>query len=318
MQKLATVIIPTFNAMPYLDSLVSSIEKMESHASFNWYFVDSSSTDGTVEYLRSHGFNNVFKIDGQKFDHGGTRTQIAKMSKDEIIVFMTQDALPKEVSSIVSLFSVFNNPLIGAAYGRQISYEQENLFGKHLRKFNYPVNSKVVSIQDKGSMGIKTAFLSNSFSAYRKSAMDKINWFKDGLILGEDLYAGAKLLQIGYKLAYVSDAQVYHSHSYTILEEFKRYFDIGVFHTMEAWILDEFGKPEGEGIRYIRSEFSYLITHNAYHLIPSFAIRNCMKLLGYKLGKSYRLLPRSLVVKLSMHWRWWNKYHKNNPLRLNK
>jgi len=51
--------------------------------------------------------------------------------------------------------------------------------------------------------GIKTAFLSNSFSAYRKKALQEIGWFKDNLILGEDTYAGAKLLLKGYKIAYV-------------------------------------------------------------------------------------------------------------------
>jgi len=29
---------------------------------------------------------------------------------------------------------------------------------------------------------------------------------------------------------------VFHSHDYGFLEEFKRYFDIGVFHTHTAWL----------------------------------------------------------------------------------
>ena len=41
-------------------------------------------------------------------------------------------------------------------------------------------------------MEIKTAQLSNSFSAYRRSLLLEQGNFKDGLILGEDVYIGAK------------------------------------------------------------------------------------------------------------------------------
>ncbi len=127
------------------------------------------------------------------------------------------------------------------------------------------------------------------------------------MIVGEDSYAGAKIILNEYALAYCSEAQVYHSHSYTVIEEFKRYFDIGVFHKRENWILKEFGKAEGEGGKYVRSEFNYLLDHHAYYCIPEFFIRNGMKYVGYKLGQNYDLLPLKLVKKLSMHRLWWDK-----------
>ena len=45
----------------------------------------------------------------------------------------------------------------------------------------------------------------------------------------------------------------YHSHNYTFFEEFKRYFDVGVFHEKESWILEEFGQASGEGANYVKS-----------------------------------------------------------------
>lgn len=297
------VFVPVFEAKDFFlsDSLYLNFSNIE------FVFVDSSFSDDTVNALTSIGFFNVYRILQINFDHGGTRSLAKDLCNGDIIVYLTQDALPLSVEDIERLVSVFEDETVGAAYGRQLPYEETNLFGKHLREFNYGDTSYVRSLADKDHYAIKTAFLSNSFAAYRRTAMDKIGWFKDGLILGEDTYAGAKLLQAGYKLAYVADAQVYHSHSYTILEEFKRYFDIGVFHQMESWILDEFGKPEGEGMRYIKSEFSYLFKHKAYHLIPEFFIRNAMKWLGYKLGKNYQKLPKFLIKKFSMHHRWWDK-----------
>ncbi|MBE3594369.1 MAG: glycosyltransferase family 2 protein [Candidatus Carbobacillus altaicus] len=295
-----SVVIPTYNANYHLKRTLDILTKYDLEV----LIVDSGSDDNTLSVIKS--FRDVTLIHVLEFDHGGTRSEAGFKTKGDIIVYLTQDALPVDISAIYKIVQVFENTDIGAAYGRQIPYEQTNLFGKHLRHFNYTEKSYARSIEDIKEHGIKTAFLSNSFAAYRRSAMDEIGWFKDGLILGEDTYAGAKLLKAGYKLAYVADAVVYHSHSYSVLQEFKRYFDIGVFHQMEHWILDEFGKPEGEGLKYIMSEFKFILKNKAIHLLPEFFVRNLMKYLGYKLGNKYRFLPKSLVKRLSMNPKWWD------------
>jgi rhamnosyltransferase len=138
--------------------------------------------------------------------------------------------------------------------------------------------------------------------------MQKVGFFNHGLIVGEDVHIGAKLLLEGHSIAYVSEAQVTHSHSYSPIQEFQRYFDIGVFHTKESWILDTFGKVEGEGLKYIKSEFSYLLKQYAYFRIPEFFIRNGLKYLGYKLGNKYRSLPKKLIKQISMHNTWWDNH----------
>ena len=300
-----SIIIPTYNAENYLMKLLNSIQH-QSIKNFELIIIDSSSQDNTLTIAKRYT-NNVITIPQNEFDHGGTRAKAAQISQGDILIYLTQDALPYDEHALENIIKVFENETIGAAYGRQLSYEDTNLFGQHLRKFNYIENSYIRNIEDKHQYGIKTAFLSDSFAAYRKSALEKIGWFKDGLILGEDTYAGSKLILDGYHIAYVSEAKVYHSHSYTILQEFKRYFDIGVFHTCESWILDEFGKAEGEGMKYIKSEIKYLLDHSAWHLLPEFFMRNGMKYIGYKLGQKYKLLPMWMIKRLSMHTKWWGK-----------
>jgi len=302
---MVSIIIPTFNAEIYLEKLLDKL-RIQSLKEYELIVIDSSSDDETVG-IASKYTENVIVIPQKEFDHGGTRTKAAQMAKGEVIVFLTQDALPCNQHTIKNIVKIFNGSKIGAAYGKQVSYEETNLFGKHLREFNYTDEAYVRDASDVKRFGLKTAFLSDSFAAYRKSSLKAIGWFKDGLILGEDTYAGAKMILDGYSLAYVPDAKVYHSHSYTVLQEFKRYFDIGVFHQTEAWILRSFGKVEGEGMRYVKSEFNYLLAHNAWGEIPEFFVRNAMKYLGYKLGKNYKRCPRWLLVKLSMHYRWWSK-----------
>jgi len=299
-----SVLIPIYNASPYLEKLLNSLQKQS--VTFELIIADSSSDDNSIKIAKKYT-DNVIVIHQEEFDHGGTRAKMAKLAQGEIVVFLTQDALPYDELCIEKIVKVFEDEKIGAAYGKQVPYEETNLFGKHLRAFNYTDRSYFRDVSDIKEYGIKTAFLSDSFAAYRTTSLEAIGWFKNGLIVGEDSYAGAKMILEGNTLAYVSEAKVYHSHSYTIAQEFRRYFDIGVFHRQEAWILKEFSAPEGEGLRYVTSELSFLLKHKALYLLPQFILRNLAKYVGYKLGRSYKKLPESIIKSCTMHKTWWKR-----------
>jgi len=301
---MVSVIIPTYNAEQYLPLLLKNLKNQT--LSFELIIIDSSSTDNTLEIAREYA-DHIMTIPKDEFDHGGTRTKAAKLASGELIIFLTQDALPCSDDTLEKIINPFKDKQIAAVYGRQIPYDDTNLFGKHLRTFNYPAYSQTRTLADKEKYGIKTGFLSDSFAAYRRNMLLEIGWFKNGLIVGEDSYAGTKLILAGYTLIYNAEAKVYHSHSYTCIEEFRRYFDIGVFHNKEHWILEKFGQAEGEGGKYVKSEFNYLLQHRAYLRIPEFFIRNGLKYIGYKLGINYTIFPKSIVKKLSMHTSWWSK-----------
>jgi rhamnosyltransferase len=116
----------------------------------------------------------------------------------------------------------------------------------------------------------------------------------------------AKLLKAGWKIAYVAEACVYHSHDLTPTQEMRRYFDIGVFHARESWILSEFGKPEGEGLRFLLSELSYL-WERAPWLIPESFLRAGLKYLGYRLGRAERYLPLWFKRAVSLQKHFWDR-----------
>jgi len=290
--------------------LPTLLEKLSNQTiNFELIIIDSSSTDNTLEIAKEHA-NKIITIPKSEFDHGATRSKAALSASGDIVIFLTQDALPVSNDTLEKLVDMLNSDKnIAVAYGKQIPYSNATLFGKHLRYFNYKDKSYVKSLQDKEKFGIKTAFCSDSFAAYKKDAIKSVNFFKEGTIVGEDMHIVARLLLNGYHKAYCTKAAVYHSHNYTIIEDFKRYFDTGVFHVCEPWLIKEFGKAEGEGKRFIKSELTFLIKNRAYTKLPEFVIRNGMKLLGYKLGKKYKKLPLALTKKLSMHKSWWDRWY---------
>jgi rhamnosyltransferase len=175
----------------------------------------------------------------------------------------------------------------------------------HARYFNYSSQSSLRDLDDRKRFGFKTIFISNSFAAYRREALMAVGGFPRDVIFGEDTITAARLLLSGWKIAYVAEAKVYHSHSYTWIQDFKRYFDIGVLHVRESWLLSEFGGTGGEGSRFVRSELNYLWPRY-WWLIPSASIRTALKLTGYRLGRIERRLSLRLKRRLSMHHRFWD------------
>jgi rhamnosyltransferase len=89
-----------------------------------------------------------------------------------------------------------------------------------------------------------------------------------------------------------------------MIEELRRYFDIGVYHSREKWFIASLGKPEGEGTKFVFSEIRYLLQH-APLLIPSAIIRTGLKLFGYKLGQREQGMPAWLKRNLSMNKGFW-------------
>ncbi len=248
---------------------------------------------------------NVYTIPVSEFNHGATRQLMVDSNPDyDVYVFLTQDAYLENAHAIESIVAYFNDDKIGAVCGRQLPHLDATPLAQHARIFNYPPQSRVKSMADAHELGIKTPFISNSFAAYRREALLAAGGFPHHVILAEDMYAAAKMLLKGWKVAYAGDACVRHSHNYTVMEEFRRYFDTGVFHSREPWIRNAFGQAGGEGLRYVRSELGFLGLRGFY-LWPSSIVRNAFKLLGYKLGLAEATIPLWLKKRLSMHRRYW-------------
>lgn len=301
-----TVIVPTLNAGTIWKRWIEGI-KIQNGNFGDVLVLDSESDDNTVFDSRAAGLRMV-EIKRQDFNHGGTRQYGVMLCPNaEIIIFLTQDAILADQISLAELIRAFDDPKVGAAFGRQLPHSGAGPLAAHARLFNYPDKSSVKSKEDAKRLGIKVAFISNSFAAYRRTALLEAGGFPGNTILSEDTYVAAKMLLAGWKIAYCADARVYHSHDYTYWQEFKRYFDIGVFHAKEPWIRERFGQAEGEGARFVISEMRYLASTGNWHLLPSACIRTVLKYLGYKLGMQEQRLPVAVKQRLSMHRRYWQE-----------
>ncbi len=296
------LIIPTLNAgdlaCKFIDAFKSQKLKPQ-----KVIVIDSGSTDNTLKIFGDIA-TDIYKIDKRDFNHGLTRNVgIDKVRDFDIAIFMSQDAILANEEAFYHLTKHFEDLMVGATYGRQLPRKEANPIEAHARLFNYPDKTIIKSKEDIKHLGIKVAFGSNSFSAFSIKHLLEVNGFPY-TILSEETYVLAKLILKNYKIVYESKACVYHSHGYSIKEEFKRYFDTGVFHAQNPWIMQTFGKAQDEGKKFVKSEIRHLLKENP-KLIPEAILRDISKYIAFKMGLKEKYIPKSIKKKLSMHKSFW-------------
>ena len=302
-----SVVVPTLNPGPLWEVFVAALLKnlRSCRIKPNRVLVlDSASTDKTVEQAMEAGFR-VLPVRRGDFDHGGTRQlAVLEESDAEFLIFLTQDAVLACDDAFVKLLAAFGDPTVGAAYGRQLPRQGATGVEAHARLFNYPEVSRVRCFQDRETLGFKSIFASNSFCAYRRTALMEVGGFPSPAICSEETIAIGRMHMIGWCSAYVADAEVYHSHALTMLQESRRYFDLGVTHARYPFLLEVFGTTAGEGKRFVSSELRYLLHTNPVRL-PEALLRTLSKVVTYNLGRKESWMHLKLRRLFSVNRGFW-------------
>jgi len=277
------LIIPTLNAGAQFEKLLTQLAAQTLPT--KKLIVDSESTDGTARLAKNFGLE-VLTIPRKSFNHGATRQfALEKILPLDVIIFLTQDVLLHDDESLARLVKIFGeDKSVGLSYGRQLPHVDATNEAKFLRAFNYPPESQLRSFDDRKIFGLKTAFASNSFAAYRVESLQSVGGFPSNVPLCEDMFVAAKMLMSGLKIFYAADAKVFHSHNYTAAQEFRRYVQIGKFHAQESWIRETFGSAEGAGKKFVWMKLSALAKKNPVECFGAL-FRDAAKFFGYRVGR---------------------------------
>ncbi len=253
----------------------------------------------------------VHHVGKEEFDHGGTRNLGAALSQADVMVFMTDDAVPGGKRLVEHLVEGLcqkgpGGEEVAMAYARQVPRKDCRPVERCIRGFNYPAEGHVKTARDLPRLGIKTYFASNVCCAYRKDIFEQQGGFVSRAVFNEDMIYAAGVIQAGYGIAYVANARVFHSHNLTALKQFRRNFDLAASQADHPEVFA--GLPsEGEGIRLVKEVAGRLIRQGNAFWLPSLILGSACKYAGYRLGKMYRMLPGALVRLCSMNPQYWDK-----------
>lgn len=297
------VIIPTYKPGKEFEKLIGRLQKQE--YPIHKIIIINTRTDIFPEELNRSNYKiEITHIEPDQFDHGGTRNMGAGMSDADIVVYMTQDAIPVDEKLIGTFAKIFEeNPDIGIAYGRQLPREECNIIERYTRRFNYPEKSLIKTKEDLPKLGIKTFFCSDVCAAYRRNYLLSAGGFENPTIFNEDMIFAGKRIYAGDKVAYVAEAKVIHSHNYTGRQQFHRNFDLAVSQAQHPEVFE--GVPsEGEGIRMVKATAKYLVRNGYPWKVFMLVYQSGCKYIGNFLEKD-RKIAMWLILKCTSSRKYW-------------
>ena len=281
--KTISVIIPTLNAAEYIENLISRLN-LQTVKPDEIVVVDSASDDNTVDLCGKYDNVRVIEIQRKDFDHGKTRDMALRTCESEFILFTTQDAVPNNEFYIENLLKPFEDESVAIASGRQIAREDAWQMEKLVREFNYPAVSHIRSKADLPQYGIKTYFFSDVCSVYRKDIYEQLGGFEFPLSTNEDMFFAAKVIENGYKIAYAAEAEVVHSHNFSLKEQYSRNVIIGAELERHKELLSG-ASADAEGMKLVKYVSVRLLKKGKIIHFIRFGLDCCARKLGNIKGK---------------------------------
>jgi rhamnosyltransferase len=220
---LVSIVLPTRNGARTLPALLDALSRQRVSFDVETVAVDSGSTDGTVDLLRGR-VDRLVTIAAESFDHGLTRNLGIENSRGELIVLLVQDALPASDTWLAELTAPLlkesraNGVELAGAFARQVPRPDASAVTRHyharwVAAADAPravtLASGELAALDPMQRYLRCAF-DNVCSCIRRSVWQR-HPFR-ATPIGEDIEWAREVLLAGYRLAYVPQAAVVHSH----------------------------------------------------------------------------------------------------------
>jgi rhamnosyltransferase len=296
-----SISILTKNEERNIGSCLEAVYSQKNVGEFEVILVDSGSTDATVEIARRFPIR-IEQIPARDFHHARTRNLAASLGRGPILVNLSGDAIPASDVWLQNLVANFEDAGVGAAYGRQLPKPGSTT--ERFATFDtvYGDRRIVKDPAHRNGLGYRFYHFSDVNSAIRRSVWERIP-YPENLKMFEDLAIAKQILERGWKIVYEPEAPVFHSHHYTAVQLFKRYFDIGyALKRLEIW--DAPGTRTSMS-RDLRKLFGKQLTRvngsGTRHRVNAAIGQNLAKSAGLLLGANQRFLPLALKRHLSSY-----------------
>ncbi len=233
--------MPTWQGEEFLERVLAALSVQDFRLPWDFLAVDSGSRDRTLAIFGAWRGRfpvplKVRSIHQSEFDHGDTRNLLAAWSAGDLLVFLTQDAIPARADWLGRLVAAFADPEVGAAYCRNaprpdarpataIFSGEDPGYALASRTVRLPLQDvyERLSPHDKRLL----YNFNDVASAVRRDLWERHPFPRTPF--GEDILMARALLEAGHAIHYAADAPVEHSHDYDARETYARAFVDGRF-----------------------------------------------------------------------------------------
>jgi len=188
--------------------------------------IDSSADpDGRVNTVLREAAAHWEAIPPGDFRHAGTRNRALDACRTPVIIYLSADAHPVDELWLRSLVEPLVDGRAHASYGRQQAPDPDPEREATYR-YLYPEALEIKTKSSVAQLGLRAFHFSDVTSAFLTDVLKEVR-FPDELPIFEDVGIAKRLLDDGYRIAYVPQAAVLHSHPLGAREIAQRYRRIG-------------------------------------------------------------------------------------------
>lgn len=271
--------------------LLDAVRRQDAEAEVELVVVDSGSRQPLDELADRFGAA-LHHIPPEEFGHGRTRNQASRLTSGDVLVFLSQDAVPLGGRWLTHLLDPLRSDLrVGAVYGRQVPYPRTPPDEQAFYAYFYPNRPARLDLAGDATVPyVDTAFLSDVNAAVRRAVWEQIP-FSDDVPWAEDKDFAFNALAAGHALCYQPAAAVYHSHGYTLRSLFTRRYRDGVAYSQvaarHARVLKGTGGALGNVAaagRFLGSKTRFLIKSGQATHLPYTAVYDLVFFAAFGLG----------------------------------
>lgn len=295
-----SVVVPVKNGGSDLRRCLAAIRSQKLAEDVEIIVVDSGSTDDSVAIARRHGAT-VIDIPPETFTHGGSRNLGAARAQGDPLVFISQDAYPITDDWLALLIAPLrDDETVAGVYGRQLPHDGAKPPERYFLDFLYGPHPRRQSAAGVSEISMDTTLFSNVNAAIRRRLWQQFPFSTD-LVMSEDQEWSRSVILAGHSLIYEPRAAVRHSHNYTVVAAFRRFFDSGAS-SERAYMSDS--AESGQVLRrrafaYGWGELRWLWQTHQRAWIPYAAIYEAAKLAGLIAGINHHRLPVAVKQRFS-------------------
>ena len=224
-----SVVVPTKNGMATLPAVLDALDKQREGFALEIVAVDSGSDDGTRALLASR-VDRLIEIRAEAFDHGTARNTGIEGARGELVVLLVQDAVPASDTWLSALVApLLADPTVAGTFARQTPRPDASALARLMlsRWVAASREGRVVALTTPAALEAMTPMERLLFCAFDNvcSCIRRTVWHEHPFRrtpIAEDLQWAREVLLAGYRLAYVPEAVVVHSHDRSAWHEFAR------------------------------------------------------------------------------------------------
>ena len=220
-----SVVVPAYNAAETLPSCLAALANQTCPASdYELIVVDDGSTDGTADIARAAG---VQVITQSNAGPAAARNRGAAAARGELLLFTDSDCAPTP-GWIAALIAAFADPRVAGAKGAYLTHQRGIV--PRFTQLEYQER------YDRMAGAETIDFIDTYSAAYRRDIFLANRGFDTVFPTAsvEDQEFSFRLAEKGYRLAFVSEAQVDHRHNPTVRAYVRRKFLIGYWKALLA------------------------------------------------------------------------------------